>query len=141
VIGFDFFFLFRNTLMSYAGLRNQSLTARASHDPNPGNAVMEHSDKITAWTKRTQPNDMNVRIEAYILVDELNRIIPRPGEWLDEKEIEIADRFKNEIIKLNEGCEKKGGYTKEAAAYYDKYYENTELRAQELFGHVLADIK
>jgi hypothetical protein len=29
----------------------------------------------------------------------------------------------------------------EAAAYYDKYQENTELKAEELFGHLLTNIK
>jgi hypothetical protein len=143
VIGIDFFNLFRDTLHSYATLRNQALVSRASHDPNPANlaAVRDHSDRITAWTKRTQPGDLNIRIETFNLVNELNRIIPRPDEWLSGKEIEVADRLKGEIIKLNEACEKKGGYTEDAATFYDRYHENTELKAQELFGHILADIK
>jgi hypothetical protein len=34
-IGFDFFYLFKNTIMSYAGLRNEALVTGASRDPNP----------------------------------------------------------------------------------------------------------
>jgi hypothetical protein len=38
-------------------------------------------------------------------------------------------------------CEKKGGFTPEAADFYDKHSDNSERNAQELFQQALDEIK
>jgi hypothetical protein len=67
------------------------------------------------------------------LEEELNRFIPREGEWMTTREREIAEDLKEVIVRLNSDCAKKGGYTEQAANYYDKYHYSTEVLAEELF--------
>jgi hypothetical protein len=142
MIGFDFYMLFTGTIRQYAALKNSALVARASnnHNPENTNAVMLHSDRITAWSKRTDNENPFERLETYKLPDELESFIPKPGEWFEESEIKIAERFKDEVLKLYQACEAKGGFTPEAADYYDRYAERQEMHARELFGQLVDKI-
>jgi hypothetical protein len=124
MVRLDFFFLFNGTLQQYAGLLNEQLVAnvRSSQDPNAASAVvMRHSDLITAWTNRTRNDDVAADLDHKSLESILNNYMPKSGEWLAEKDLRVIEKFKDEIVRLNADCEKKGGYTSEAAAYYDKY--------------------
>jgi hypothetical protein len=124
MVRLDFFFLFKGVLSQYAGIINKELVAdvRAAKDPSAASAVvMRHSELITAWTKRTQSEDPSADLEKETLEDALNGYIPKSGEWLNDKELAVMQKFKAEILRLNSDCEKKGGYTPEAVTYYDRY--------------------
>jgi hypothetical protein len=142
-IGFDFYMLFTGTIRQYAALKNKALVARASNNYNPENtdAVMLHSDRITAWSKRIENENTFQRLETYKLEDEVENYIPKPGEWFDENEIKIAEQFRDEIIKLYNACDERGGFTPEAAEYYDRYSEHNETKARELFGRIVDQIR
>lgn len=141
MVRLDFFFLFQGVLSQYAAILNSKLmddVHRAS-DPSMASAiVMEHSDLITAWTKRVQRDDPAADLEKESLEDMLNDYVPKSGEWLSDKELAIVQKFKAEIIRLNADCEKKGGYTAEAVTYYDRYSGDHNIdKAKQLKNEVL----
>ena len=124
MVRLDFFFLFQGVLNQYAALLNGKLTNEVHSAPDPSVAaglVMKHSDLIAAWTKRTQNENPSADLERESLEDLLNAYIPKPGEWLSDKDLAAIQKFKAEIVRLNADCEKKGGYTSEASTYYDRY--------------------
>lgn len=68
----------------------------------------------------------------------LNDYIPKSGEWLDNKELMIIQKFKAEVLRMNADCEKNGGYTSEAAIYYDRYAGDHNVdKAKQLRDEVL----
>jgi len=137
----DFFFLFQGVLMQYAGLLNENLTNDVHKAPDPSVAagiVMKHSDLITAWSKRAQKDDPGADLEKQSLEDLINDYTPKRGEWLDDKELVVLQKFKAEIVRLNADCEKKGGYTAEAVTYYDRYSGDHNVdKAKQLRNEVL----
>jgi hypothetical protein len=49
-----------------------------------------------------------------------------------------VQNFKAEIVRLNADCERKGGYTSEAATYYDRYSGDQSIdKARQLRNEVL----
>ena len=98
---------------------------------------MRHSELITAWTRRTQKENPSADLEKELLEDALNEYIPKGGEWLNEKELAIMQKFKAEILRLNAACEKKGGYTPEAVTYYDHMGDHNIDKAKQLRNEVL----
>ena len=141
MVRLDFFFLFRGVLNQYAMLLNTKLTAdvREAKDPSAASAlVLRHSELITAWTKRTEKLDPSADLEKESLEDLLNEYMPRSGEWLNDKELAVMQRFKAEIVRMNADCEKKGGYTPEAMTYYDRYSGDHNIdKAKQLRNEVL----
>ena len=59
-----------------------------------------------------------------------------PAAWLDPNETKAAEELKAQIIKLFKACEAKGGYTPEAADFYDKYHDTGghDLKIMEMYG-------
>jgi hypothetical protein len=77
-------------------------------------------------------------LEKESLEDLLNEYMPRRGEWLNDKELAVMQKFKAEIARLNADCEKKGGYTPEAVTYYDRYSGDHSIdKAKQLRNEVL----
>lgn len=141
MVRLDFFFLFQRVLRQYAGIINAELSANipGAKDPSAAAArAVRYSELVTAWTNRTQRDDPSADLEKESLEDVLNDFLPKSGEWLNDKELVIMQRFKQKIVRLNADCEKKGGYTPEAAAYYDRYSgdHNTD-KAKQLRNEVL----
>jgi hypothetical protein len=146
MVRLDFFFLFQRVLSEYAGIINSGLIANihaAKDDPSAATAAsMRHSELMTVWTKRTRRDDPradpSADLEKAPLEDVLNEYMPRRGEWLDGKELAAVQKFKAEIVRLNADCEKKGGYTAEAATYYDRYAgDHSADKAKQLRNEVL----
>jgi cell division protein FtsB len=140
MVRLDFFFLFKGVLSQYATILNTELVAdvHAAKDPNAAGAVLNrHAELITAWTKRTQKEDPSADLEKESLADALNEYMPKAGEWLNDKELAVMQKFKAEILRLNADCEKKGGYTPEAVTYYDRYSPDHNIKAKQLRNEVL----
>jgi hypothetical protein len=77
-------------------------------------------------------------LEKESLEDLLNEYVPRRGEWLNDEELAVMQKFKAEIARLNADCEKKGGYTPEAVTYYDRYSGDHSIdKAKQLRNEVL----
>ena len=141
MVRLDFFFLFQGVLMQYATIKNTKLVADAHAavgQPGSLDPTLKHGELITAWTARTNNLDWGVVLEKQSLQDVLNDFIPKTGEWLDDKELGVFQKFKAEIVRLNADCEKKGGYTAEAVTYYDRYSgDNNVEKARQLRNEVL----
>jgi hypothetical protein len=141
MVRLDFFFLFQGVLNQYATIIATKMTddVHSARDPSAASrVVMKHSERITAWTARTQKEDPSADLEKHPLEDVLNDYVPKSGEWLTDKEQGVVQRFKAEIIRLNADCEKKGGYTAEAVAYYDRYSGDHNIdKAKQLRNEVL----
>ncbi|MGB8278102.1 MAG: hypothetical protein WCF20_09285 [Methylovirgula sp.] len=141
MVRLDFFFLFQGVLQQYAWILNTELTAdiHKAKDPSAAAAAANrHSELITAWTNRTQRGDPSADLEKESLEDVLNDYVPKGGEWLNDKELAVMQKFKTEIVRLNADCEKKGGYTLEAVTYYDRYSGDHNIdKAKQLRNEVL----
>lgn len=141
MVRLDFLFLFQGVLGQYAAIRNAELVAdiHKAKDPSAANAVeIRHSELITAWTKRTRKENPSAELEKEPLEDVLNSYMPKSGEWLNDKELAVMQKFKAEVLRMNAGCEKKGGYTSEAATYYDRYSGDHNVdKAKQLRNDVL----
>jgi hypothetical protein len=137
----DFFFLFQGVLRQYAMILNAEMTSdiHTAKDPSAAAAVANrHSELITAWTNRAQRGDPSGDLEKESLEDVLNDYVPKGGEWLNDKELGVIQKFKAEIVRLNADCEKKGGYTPEAVTYYDRYSGDRNVdKAKQLRNEVL----
>ena len=58
----------------------------------------------------------------------------RAAGCLIKKELIAIEDFKQEVVRLNTNCEKKGGYTSEASEYLDQYSKRQAEKAKELWG-------
>ncbi|HWK96420.1 MAG TPA: hypothetical protein VNR39_13455 [Pseudolabrys sp.] len=143
MIALDFYFLYTRTIRSYAELRFTALIERRARNNSPASIEpeLQHSSKISEWTARTNEVDPISRLSNSTLEAELTRFSPREGEWLNADEREIVDDFRKVIVRLYAECEKKGGFTAAAAAYYDKNNEHTKALAESLFSNVLAGFR
>lgn len=143
MIALDFYFLYSSTLRAYAAQRYTLLNENAARDDSPDNNAMReaHSTTITAWTARTSNERPARTIKQSSLAKVLEDYTPAAGEWLNEQERRAAIDLKNYILKLNSECEKKGGYTTEAAEYYDNYHDHENALAEAVFGKALADLR
>lgn len=135
MIGFDFYNLYMGVLRSYAGLKNNDLTAAASQNPANSEAVFEHSRKITPWSSRVNSVNPFDRLDTFSFEEELDRVTPVQDEWLNENERKVIVGFKNQLVSIFGGCRQKGGYTTEAASFYDDYHdgEGQQRKAKELY--------
>ena len=143
IIGFDLYYDFATVIKGYAAPKFGALNARVtvSQKSEDRQAVIDHSTRIEAWTKRTLNSDLFSRLKTYSLKDELDRETPNETEWMSPAEREIAEKFKDQVLNLFEGCRKKGGYTPEAAAFMDRFPTEREQVVMELFGDELKKIK
>jgi hypothetical protein len=141
MIRLDFFFLFQGVLREYAAILNSKLVddVHKAPDPNAATAsIHRHSDMITAWTKLNNINELTGGLSHRSLEDVLNEFMPKTGQWLNDRELIVFQKFKAEIVRLNADCEKKGGYTTEAVNYYDRYSNDHNVdRANQLRAEVL----
>jgi hypothetical protein len=139
MVKLDFYFLFSGVLMQYAKLLNDQLVSNvhtAQDASVASRAVMHHSELITAWQKRTYNENPAADLEHQSLEGFLDGYMPKTGEWLNDNDLKALEKFKAEVVRLNADCEKKGGYTAEAAEFYDRYGRDhtidkaTELRRE-----------
>ena len=109
ITGFDLYQIFAKVIQGYAAPKNSALVARANASQNLEDRESrdEHSTHITAWAKRVQNPDLFKRLKTYNLREELDRVMPNENEWMSESERKIADKFKNHVLDLFEGCRKR----------------------------------
>ena len=105
----------------------------ATQSQEAHDASHKYSDLITPWSKRTDEIRFFERLDGETLGALIDDYLPKSGEWLTDKELAAFQRLKAEIVRLNADCEKKGGFTAEAAEFYDKYAEDQKDKAQEVW--------
>jgi hypothetical protein len=142
LISVDFYGLFVQTFDRYAYWKLNQDTNRFHADASEDNrrALQILSDQISAWRSVAFGDYTYSKIQGARLGDELTRATPT---WLDANEMKQAQIFRSQLATLFEGCQDKGGYTPEAAEFYDKYHDigGEDLKIKELFGINPSDVK
>ncbi|MGB3044952.1 MAG: hypothetical protein WBB98_17400 [Xanthobacteraceae bacterium] len=135
MIRVDFFFVFTRVVREFATLKASDLTAKihATQNQEDHDASNRHSELITPWFKQNENIKPLERLEADSLSVVLDEYMPKSGEWLSDRELATIEVFKREIIRLSDDCDRKGGYTGEAAEYYDSLSEHQAEKAKELW--------
>jgi hypothetical protein len=84
------------------------------------------------WRKQAQSD---IPIEKFAIRDQFQRAIP--AKLLSDSERKAANGFVTELLLLFDGCEKKGGYTDQAAAFLDTHRELAEInqKTKEVYGY------
>jgi len=135
MIGSDFVSMFMMVVREFATLKASDMTAKihATQSQEAINASMAHSALITPWSQKTSNFNPLTLLETKSLSGVIDEYLPEKDGWLSDKELAAIDVYKMELVRLNEECEKKGGYTPEAADYYDRYSHKQVLKAKELW--------
>lgn len=135
MIRVDFFFAFTRVIREFATLKASDLTAKihATQSQESHDSSDNHSKLITPWSKQNEDIKPLERLEADSLSKVLDEYMPKKGGWLSDRELATIEIFKMEITRLSSDCDRKGGYTDEAAEYYDKLAQHEAGRAKELW--------
>lgn len=117
IVGFDFYMMYTGTLQRYFGFRKQDLQGQLNGDP--GNTALR--EEVERWKDQTAfktNHNLFSELQTYSLDDEMNRI---STPWLNDREQKAVSTFRNQILSLYHASQAKGGLTKDAAEYYDRY--------------------
>lgn len=122
LLGWDFYQMYVRTLERYVQSKYEDVARKLNH----GEADFALRQKIDAWS--TAQNNWRQRIFkdglfARAQAGDLEGLLVDafPKDLLDDGETQAVDRYRSEIVRLFKGCVQKGGFTKEAAEYYDKF--------------------
>jgi hypothetical protein len=119
IVGFDFYMLYARTLERYWEFKHQDMQRELGKNPSDEKLRIE-LNKWTDGLKSWKPNyHLFSQLDSYLFEDEINRITP--SGWLSERDQRAVEAFRNQVISLYKASQAKGGLTKEAAEYYDKY--------------------
>jgi hypothetical protein len=135
IIAVDFFSLYARVVREFATLKASDLTAKihATHSQEATDASMAHSNLITPWSQKNNNFEPMKRLESKRLSGVIDDWMPSEGGWLSDKELAAIEVFKQEVVRLNTDCEKKGGYTTDASEYFDRHSQRQTEKARELW--------
>jgi hypothetical protein len=143
LIGFDFYLLFTRLLDRYGSWKSDELVRQlnADHNEQTTQAREVFAKAFNEWRRRALGNDVYERLTTYNFEDEVQRAAP--DDWLDERERKAAGSLRAQMARMFADCEKKGGYTAEAAEFYDRYHDLSgyDRKIKELFGVNPSEIK
>jgi hypothetical protein len=134
LIGFDLYMTYVYTLQRYWEFKQQDMQRELSKDPN--NQTLK--DEVERWrtgVRAWKPNySVFSQLGTYSFEDEMDRISPKG--WLSEKDQRAVDTFKSQIVTHYRATQAKGGWTKDAAEFYDTYHDlaGQDKKIVELFG-------
>ena len=95
---------------------------------------MAHSKLITPWSKKTNAGFKAMdRLENRSLAEVIDEWMPEKGGWLSDKELGAIAVFKAELLKQVADSKKKGGYTRDAANYFDALSKLETEKSQEIW--------
>ena len=136
LIGFDFYMLFTRLLDRYGGWKGDDLLKQlnANNTEETRRAREAFSKAFSEWRKRALGNNVYGRRNVYKFDEEITRVAP--DDWLDERERKAAAVLRAQMVRMFADCETKGGYTAEAAQFYDRYQDlgGSDQKIEELFG-------
>jgi hypothetical protein len=133
LIGVDLFYNFRSTMEQVVSEKQRQLgqaTVQKEKTPESQSAYEKAIEQAASWRREL---DKHYLIETFSLPDAL--IIPT--NLLDEREQQIAKKFRDHFVTMFTECSKKGGYTSESAALIDNFNNDETMfakQAREMFG-------
>jgi hypothetical protein len=131
--GFDFYMLYVSTLRRYFQFKKQDMVAQLNK--NSENVTLK--PELDRWRNEEasfKPNyNLFSQLQTYSLDDELGRL---SMPWLSEQDQKAVNTFRKKILSLYHASQEKGGLTKDAAEYYDRYADlgGQDKKIIELFG-------
>jgi hypothetical protein len=136
MIGFDFYLIYTRLFDRYLNFKSDELMRRynAGNSPESKKALEDFRDKPGTWRSRALRPNIWEGLDGAKLLKELDQA--SPAAWLEPNEVKAAEDLKADIVKLFKDCEAKGGYTPEAAGFYDKYHDTGghDLKIKEMYG-------
>jgi hypothetical protein len=136
LIGHDFYSLYTGMLDRYLNWKHDDLMRQLQAKPSDGarEAVRSLSNKQSEWRTNALGNNAFTRLGTYKFAEELQRATP--ATWLDDTERKPVEQLSARLVRLFDDCKKKGGYTTEAAEFYDLYHDlgGHDKLIKELFG-------
>ena len=136
LIGFDFYMLFTRLLDRYGEWKGGDLLKQlnGNNTEETKRAREAFSEAFNEWRKRALGNNVYERRDVYKFDEEITRAAP--DDWLNERERKAAAVLRAQMVRMFADCETKGGYTTEAAQFYDRYQDlgGYDRKIEELFG-------
>jgi len=137
LIGWDFYAMYVRILERYLQWRYEGVVSKingGSNDPQHRATIDKWAPLLAAWRQKVLKDGLFARAKAG-KVDEILREA-FPEGLLDARETAAAEKIQTEIMQQFAASAAKGGYTKESAAYYDKYHDigGWDLKIMETFG-------
>jgi len=118
IAGFDFYMLYIQTLQRYIQFKRDDLIRQVNKD-NSNEAAKADLQRFRDGEGDFKPNyQLFSQLQTYSLEDELGRL---SVNWMSEREQKAVAAFRNQILSLYKASQEKGGLTKDAAEYYDRY--------------------
>lgn len=133
LIGFDLYMTYVQTLQRYWQFKQQAMRQEAAKDSTNEDLKAE-LERLGAGLREWKPDyQMFGRLGTVSFDDEIKRVTP--SGWLGEREQRAVNSYRDEMLRLFKGVADKGGFTTEAAAYYDTYHDlaGQDKKIKELF--------
>ena len=136
MIGLDLNNIYSQVMEHFVKWKRNDLTRRANSEQSEQVRAALHKfnaderDWRAAASGQTPFNELsNYDLEKYLIIN-------TPSALLDEKEAAIAGRFRTEVLVLYNASRQKGGFTPDAAEFYDNYLSSKASRRkmEELYG-------
>lgn len=136
MIAWDFYLLFMRTFDRYLNWKKDDLVRRqnVNQTEESKKAAQEFPAKQSAWRSLAFADGRFGRLDTFKFAEELRQVMPTA--LLDKREQRAAEAFAAQLVRMVEECDKKGGYTTEAADFYDHYHDSAgnDEKIKELFG-------
>jgi hypothetical protein len=123
-IAFDFYQLYIRGIDYALNRRMEALQAKVQAEPNDANktAAQTFSTKMSEWRRTPLPTS----VEAMPLDGFRKHLHDKtPADTFSLQETAALQKLAAQIADLFEASRRKGGYTAEAAEFYDKYNDST----------------
>jgi hypothetical protein len=144
LIGWDFYQMYIRTLDRYVGARYGEFSNRANSkdlDPAIRAEIERRGPLVNNWRARIFQDGLYARAQGGAFPSLLDNA--DPGELFDNHEKKALAFYRKELSEIFEGCVAKGGFTKEATEYFDKYNDlaGYDKKITELFGYNPSELR
>ena len=140
LIGFDFYMMYARTLERYFQFKQQQMTSEVIK--NSESQLRAELERWKTGRPSWRPNySLFTIVGVFSFEDEIRRITPEG--WLSEQDQRAVNAYRDRLLSIFKGVQAKGGYTKEAAEFYDKYHDlgGQDKKIIELFGFNPSEIR
>ena len=144
LIGWDFYAMYVRTVERYVQSRYDDLVRKlntGATDPSIRQELEKRAGLLAIWRQRVYRDGLFARAQS----GEFDTLLKEaaPDGLLDDAETKSLVQYQREVSALFKACVVKGGYTIEAAIYYDKYRDagGNDRKIIEFFGYNPSELK